>query len=119
MLRKSLIIAAAGLAIVGTGSLTSRANALPLGLPADAIDQVNIVDPVALCFYVDGWNGPGLYECGYRCRRGFGWHGHRHGGGRAVIRGGGGGRHMHGGGGGGRSGGGGGRRGGGGGGKRH
>ena len=84
MLRKSLIIAAAGLAIVGTGSLTSRANALPLGLPADAIDQVNIVDPVALCFYVDGWNGPGLYECGYRFRRGFGWHGHRDGGGRAI-----------------------------------
>ena len=110
MLRKSLIIAAAGLAIIGTGSLTSRANALPLGLPADAIDQMNNVDQVALCFYVDGWNGPGLYECGYRLRRGFGWHGHRHGGGRVVIRGGGG-RHVMGGGGrGGRSGGRGGRR---------
>ena len=90
MLRKSLIIAAAGLAIIATGSLTSRANALPLGLPADAIDQMNNVDKVALCFYVDGWNGPGLYECGYRFRRGFGWHGHRGGGGRIGIRGGGG-----------------------------
>jgi hypothetical protein len=117
MLRKSLIIAAVGIAIAATGSLTSRANALPLGLPADAIDQMNIVDPVALCFYIDGWNGPGMYQCGYRMRRGFGWHGHRHGGGHVGHHRGGG-RHVHGGGGGGRHGGGGGRRSGGGGGKR-
>jgi hypothetical protein len=109
MIRKSLIIAAAAIAIAATGSLTTRANAVPLGLPVDAIDQMNLVDPVALCFYVDGWNGPGLYQCGYRFRRGFGWHGHR-GGGRVGIHGGGG-RHVGGGHrGGGRSGRGGGRR---------
>jgi hypothetical protein len=113
MLRKSLIIAAAGLAIIGTGSLTSRASAMPLGLPAAAIDQMNIVDSVALCFYVDGWNGPGLYQCGDRLRRGYGWHGHRHGGGGHINHHGGGGRHVHGGGGGGRHGGGGGGGGGG------
>ena len=93
MLRKSLIVAAAAIAIAATGALApSRAQAMPLGLPVDVADQMNIVDPVALCFYFDGWNGPGMYQCGYRFRRGFGWHGHRGGGGRAVIRGGGGGR---------------------------
>jgi hypothetical protein len=86
---------------------------MPNGLPAAAIDQIDITEAVALCFYIDGWNGPGLYQCGYRMRRGFGWHGHRGGGGRAVIRGGGGGRAVIRGGGGGRHvGGGGGRRGG-------
>jgi hypothetical protein len=111
MLRKGLIIAAAGIAIAAGSSLTSRANAMPLGLPTDTADQLNLVDTVALCFYVDGWNGPGLYECGFRFRRGFGWHGARRGGGRVVIRGGGG-RGFHGGGhvGGGRGGRGGGRR---------
>jgi hypothetical protein len=114
MLRKALVIAAAGIAIVAAGSLApSRANAMPNGLPSAAIDQIDITEAVALCFYIDGWNGPGMYQCGYRVRRGFGWHGHR-GGGRVVIRGGGGGRHIGGGGGGGRHMGGGGRRGGGG-----
>jgi hypothetical protein len=113
MIRKALITAAAGIAIIAAGSLAApRANAMPNGLPAAAIDQIDITEAVALCFYIDGWNGPGLYQCGYRMRRGFGWHGHR-GGGRAVIRGGGGGRAVIRGGGGGRHvGGGGGRRGG-------
>ena len=72
MIRKVLITAAAGIAIVAAGSLaSSRANAMPLGLPAAAIDQIDITEAVALCFYVDGWNGPGMYQCGYRMRRGF------------------------------------------------
>ena len=75
---------------------------MPIGLPADIADQIDIVEPVAFCFYVDGWNGPGLYQCGYRLRRGFGWHGARGGGGRVVIHGGGGGRGHIGRGGGGR-----------------
>src|SRR5450759_205427 len=29
-------------------------------------NQLNLVEQVALCFYVDGWNGAGMYECGYR-----------------------------------------------------
>ena len=100
MIRKVLFTAAAGIAIVAAGSLaSSRANAMPIGLPAAAIDQMNMAEAVALCFYIDGWNGPGMYQCGYRMRRGFGWHGHRHGGGRvgvhhrggrAAVRGGGG-----------------------------
>jgi hypothetical protein len=27
------------------------------------------------CFYLDGWNGPGFYRCGWHRRRGLGWHG--------------------------------------------
>jgi len=115
MIRKFFVAASIGAAIVAAGSLApSRASAMPMGLPADIADQINVVEPVAFCFYVDGWNGPGLYQCGYRLRRGFGWHGARGGGGRVVIRGGGGGRgHI------GRGGGGGGGRGGHGGGRRH
>ena len=86
MIRKSLVAAAAGIAILAAFSLApSRAQAMPLGLPAGAIDQIGMTEAVALCFYIDGWNGPGLYECGYRMRRGYGWHGRRDGG---V-------RHMH------------------------
>jgi len=91
MIRKFLITIAATIAIVAAGSLApSRANAMPLGLPAGVVDQIDMTEAVALCFYVDGWNGPGLYQCGYRMRRGFGWHGHRGGGGsRVVVRSGG------------------------------
>jgi hypothetical protein len=77
-MRKFLITAAAGLMVVVAGSLTApRAEAMPLALPTGMIDQLNMVDQVALCFYIDGWNGPGMYECGYRHRRGEGWHGRR------------------------------------------
>ena len=72
-MRKFLIAAAAGLMVVVAGSLTApRAEAMPLALPTGMIDQLNMVDQVALCFYIDGWNGPGMYECGYRLRRGDG-----------------------------------------------
>jgi hypothetical protein len=94
------MMAVAGIAIAAAGSLApSRANAMPMGLPAAAIDQIDMTEAVALCFYIDGWNGPGMYECGFRMRRGFGWHGARHGGGggRHMMRSGGG-RHMGGGG---------------------
>jgi hypothetical protein len=77
-MRKFLIAAAAGLMVVVAGSLTApRAEAMPLALPTGMIDQLNMVDQVAFCFYIDGWNGPGMYECGYRHRRGEGWHGRR------------------------------------------
>ena len=77
-MRKFLIAAAAGLAVVVTGSLTApRADAITLALPTGMTTQLNMVEQVALCFYVDGWNGPGMYECGYRHRRGYGWHGPR------------------------------------------
>ena len=77
-MRKFLIAAAAGLTVVVTGSLTApRADAITLALPTGMTNQLNMVEQVALCFYVDGWNGPGMYECGYRHRRGYGWHGPR------------------------------------------
>ena len=77
-MRKFLITAAAGLMVVVAGLLIApRAEAMPLALPSGMLNQFNIVDQVALCFYIDGWNGPGMYECGYRHRRGEGWHGRR------------------------------------------
>ncbi|BAT60120.1 hypothetical protein GJW-30_1_02655 [Variibacter gotjawalensis] len=47
--------------------------------PADASAFPRAVGSVAslidarVCFYPDGWKGPGLYECGYQFNRGFGW----------------------------------------------
>jgi hypothetical protein len=88
MIRKVLITAAAGIAMIAAGSLmSSRANAMPIGLPAAAIDQIDMTEAVALCFYLDGWNGPGMYQCGFRSRRGMGWHGRRDGGRRDGGRG--------------------------------
>ena len=104
-MKKFLIAAAAALTIAMAGSFAApRANAMPIA-PL-AIDETSMVEQVALCFYIDGWNGPGFYNCGYRHRRGFGWHGssrgghvhhHHHRGGRHVHGGGGGHRHAHGG----------------------
>lgn len=72
-MRKFLTMAAAAAAIMTATSFA--ANALPASqTPAAA----NPVTNVALCFYADGWNGAGMYECGYRHRRGHGWHGPRH-----------------------------------------
>jgi hypothetical protein len=86
-MRKFLIAAAAGLAIVVAGSLAApRAGAMPLALPPGVTDQLNMVEQVAFCFYIDGWNGPGMYECGYRHRHGKGWHGPREGGERGGER---------------------------------
>jgi hypothetical protein len=90
-MRKLLLTAAATIAIAAAGSLTSsRVEAMPLGLPSGAVDQIDMATPVALCFYIDGWNGPGMYQCGFRHRRGYGWHGRRGGPApRAMHRGGG------------------------------
>jgi hypothetical protein len=102
---RSLTIAAFGIAIAAACSFTlSRAEAMPLGVPAGAADPLNVVESVALCFYIDGWNGPGMYECGFRHRRGMGWHGARHGGGGRghMERHNGGGHSMHSGGSGGK-----------------
>jgi hypothetical protein len=79
-MKKLLLTAVAGLAIVAAGSLTApRASAMPLGLPVGTADQTGMIERVALCFYIDGWNGPGMYECGFRHRHGKGWHGRREG----------------------------------------
>jgi hypothetical protein len=72
-----LLTGTAAMAILTTALLIpSSAAAIPLGEPADiplALEQVNPIEKVALCFYLDGWNGPGLYECGYRRRFGEGF----------------------------------------------
>src|ERR1700759_904438 len=47
-------------------------------LPLAPLRGANVpLQNVSICFYIDGWNGPGLYECGYRHRRGAGWVGRR------------------------------------------
>ena len=76
-MRRILGTFAAMTVILTTASLVaSRAEAAPLGAPASTV-EIAPIENVALCFYVDGWNGPGLYQCGYRFRRGEGWYGRR------------------------------------------
>jgi len=66
----------AGVLVPNSASATPLSAATGLRLVIDTMDPV---ENVAICFYVDGWNGPGLYDCGYRHRRGHGWHGRRDG----------------------------------------
>jgi hypothetical protein len=72
-----LLTGTAAIAIVMTASMTPNcAAAIPLAGVAEiprALEQVNPIERVALCFYLDGWNGPGLYQCGYRRRFGEGF----------------------------------------------
>jgi hypothetical protein len=72
-----LLTATAATAILTTTSLIPNcAAAIPLRGQADiptALELVTPIEKVALCFYFDGWNGPGLYECGYRRRYGEGF----------------------------------------------
>jgi len=82
-MRRFLLTLTAAAAVLTAGALVpSSASATPLSAPAGlglVLDGMNPIQDVAICFYVDGWNGPGLYECGYRHRRGHGWHGRRDG----------------------------------------
>ena len=78
-MRGIVLTVGAAAVVLTTGMLMAdRAGATPLGNPA-TVPAVGIspIDNVAICFYVDGWNGPGLYECGFRSRHGEGWHGRR------------------------------------------
>jgi hypothetical protein len=74
---RSILTTAATSAILTTVSLIPNcAAAIPLAGLADfpmALEQLSPIEQVALCFYFDGWNGPGLYECGYRRRFGEGF----------------------------------------------
>jgi hypothetical protein len=67
----------AAVAILMSPSLVQNsAAAIPLSRLADiplALERDNPIEKVALCFYLDGWNGPGLYQCGYRYRHGEGF----------------------------------------------
>src|SRR6266480_2270436 len=133
-MHKLLTTIAAAAAFIAAGSVTNRADAMPLGDPVGsraAIDDLNIVDNVQYfwggrryCWYDDGRNGPGWYWCGrylipgigfgggvgFRGWRGGGFGGGRIGVGRVGGVGRGGGGRVGGGGGGGRGGAGGGRR---------
>ncbi len=64
-----LLLMAVAAALVATG-WSSRAQALPLGVPLQGVDAIQ---KVATCFYTDGWHGPGFYRCGFRVRTGEGW----------------------------------------------
>jgi hypothetical protein len=72
-----LLTGTAAMAVLMTASVIPNcAAAIPLGGLADiplALEQVNPIEKAALCFYFDGWNGPGLYQCGYRRRFGEGF----------------------------------------------
>jgi hypothetical protein len=69
--------------VLATGALVqSRAEASPLSASIGAnvaIEARAPIENVAFCFYADGWNGPGMYECGFHHRQGLGWHGPREG----------------------------------------
>src|ERR1700730_3751754 len=53
--------------VLATGALVqNRVEASPLSASMGAKSAIEALSPtenVALCFYADGWNGPGLYEC--------------------------------------------------------
>jgi len=72
-----LLTGTAAVAILTIASLMgNRAVAIPRSGLADiplASEQVNPIEKAALCFYLDGWNGPGLYQCGYGRRYGEGF----------------------------------------------
>jgi hypothetical protein len=79
----NLKAALAGALIAGLG-LVGSAQAAPLGLldgTRAAIDHLGIVEPAHMwsnqnyCWYEDGWNGAGWYQCGYAGTKGQGWGG--------------------------------------------
>ena len=71
-MRHFLLTGAATAAIVAT---SFAAQAMPAGVPS--LDGLSPIENVAICFYVDGWHGPGMYQCGFRRREGRGWVGER------------------------------------------
>src|SRR5262249_28744190 len=71
-----LLLTTAAAIVTSVSLIPNCAAAIPLRGLADipiALQQLNPIEKVALCFYFDGWNGPGLYECGYRRRFGEGF----------------------------------------------
>ena len=67
--------------ILMTGSAAAAILASSLfavqAMPASVPTVDGLTQNVAACFYVDGWRGPGMYECGFRHRQGRGWIGER------------------------------------------
>jgi hypothetical protein len=76
MYRSLLTTAAAAAILTSISSMPNGAAAIPLAGIADiptALERLSPIEEAALCFYLDGWNGPGLYECGFRRRYGEGF----------------------------------------------
>ena len=73
MRRIQLALAAAALVFAAGSAQASPLNALR-GTQL-AVDGIELTQNVQYCFYLDGWRGPGFYRCGFRHRRGLGWHG--------------------------------------------
>jgi hypothetical protein len=80
-MHRFLLTVTAAATVLATGAFVqSHVAASPLSATMGAgvaIEALAPIETVAICFYVDGWNGPGLYECGFHRRQGLGWHGPR------------------------------------------
>jgi hypothetical protein len=77
-MRIRLALAAVTAVAVAGWLAPNAAQASPLHALKDpqlATEGLDFTQKVQWCFYVDGWNGPGFYRCGFRHRRGEGWHG--------------------------------------------
>jgi len=81
IMHRFLLTLTASASVLAAGSLVpSGVEASPLSASMGAklaIEALAPIENVAVCFYADGWNGPGLYECGFHHRQGLGWHGAR------------------------------------------
>jgi hypothetical protein len=74
-MHRFLLTLTAAATVLATGLLASSpVAASPLSasmgtnLPVEALAPI---ENVAVCFYANGWNGPGLYECGSYRRHGM------------------------------------------------
>ena len=81
-MRKFALALCAASALVGANAAfqpamagVTPAGAIPAA-PPNALEEVQYRwRGRSYCFYVNGWNGPGWYRCGWRHRRGMGWGG--------------------------------------------
>jgi hypothetical protein len=79
-MHKSIIALVATVTMMGGMSLMSSPQAAP-ATPNLTLDRFSIIEPARMwggqsyCWYDDGWNGAGWYQCGYAKRRGYGWGG--------------------------------------------
>ena len=82
---RKFVMALATVAVMAGASLIGSAQAAPVGLldgERTVIGGSNMIVDVRnawggknYCWYGDGWNGAGWYQCGYGWRRGYGWGG--------------------------------------------
>jgi hypothetical protein len=78
-----LLIAATAALLAGAATETKAFTAPAGGGLTDAAESMDFVEKTQVfvragrryCFYVDAWNGPGWYRCGYAFRRGLGFGG--------------------------------------------